>query len=107
VTDHAGALEAVDRIVNRGGAPKEVLRAVLEALNERGIPALIRFSDGRELGGGSGGVRAPVVLGGERLGELEADADDPAFVERVATLVSPYMPAPALPPSAESRGQTP
>jgi len=32
---HAGALEAVDRIVNRGGDPHEVLRAVVDLLHNR------------------------------------------------------------------------
>ena len=33
--DYRGALEAVERILNRGGGPDEVLRAVLEALRAR------------------------------------------------------------------------
>lgn len=32
---HAGALEAVERIVNRGGEPEEVLGAVVELLHDR------------------------------------------------------------------------
>ena len=35
MTDYAGALEAIDRILNRGGDADDVLGAVLEALNER------------------------------------------------------------------------
>jgi L-methionine (R)-S-oxide reductase len=32
---YSGALEAIDRIVNRGGEPDEVLRAVVDVLDDR------------------------------------------------------------------------
>jgi hypothetical protein len=35
--DYRGALEAVERILNRGGDAEDVLRGVLEALGARGI----------------------------------------------------------------------
>jgi hypothetical protein len=93
VTEYAGALEAVDRIVNRGGDADDVVRAVLAALHERGVAAAIRFAGGGELAAGDGapGLRVPIVRDGERIGELEAAADDEAFVARVATLISPYV----------------
>ena len=35
--DYPGALEAVERILNRGGNAEDVLRGVLAALRSRGI----------------------------------------------------------------------
>jgi hypothetical protein len=63
----AGAVEAVERIVNRGGDPAAVLDAVLRSLRERGF-------------------QASVVDGSLRI----ADASG-AFTSRVATLISPYV----------------
>jgi hypothetical protein len=98
VTDYGGALEAVDRIVNRGGDADDVLRAVLAALHERGVAAAaIRFFDGDRavdgpcVGDDSDGVRVPVGLDGRRIGEFEAAVGDRAFAERVATLISPFV----------------
>ncbi len=95
----AGALEAVDRILNRGGEADEVLRAVLAALHERGVPyAALRFvEEGRLVDGPvvgepvSGAIAVPVSYRGERVGELEAAVDDVALLERVATLISAYV----------------
>ena len=36
-------------------------------------------------------VDVPVVYRGERVGELVGAVDDRAFLERVATLISPYV----------------
>ena len=86
--DYRGALEAVDRILNRGGDSEQVLSAVLDSLRTRGVPyASIRFGD-RELttGGRSPDVEARV----SENGTVALAVDDQAFVERVATLVSPY-----------------
>jgi hypothetical protein len=98
MTDHAGALEAIDRILNRGGEADDVLRAVLAALRDRGIPyAAIRFvEEGKLVDGPSFGERTaatttPVVYRGDRVGELELADDDVAFAERVATLISAYV----------------
>jgi hypothetical protein len=98
LTDYGGALEAVERIVNRGGDADDALRSVLAALHERGVVSVaIRFVDAGELvdgpsvGDGSAGVRVPVVFDGDPIGELEAAVDDGAFAERVATLISPYV----------------
>lgn len=95
----AGALEAVDRILNRGGEADEVLRAVLAALHERGVPyAALRFvEEGRLVDGPvvgepvAGAIAVPVSYQGERVGELEAAVDDVALLERVATLISAYV----------------
>jgi hypothetical protein len=92
--DYRGALEAVDRILNRGGDADDVLRAVLEALHARGVPyAAVRFEGSRAL---AVGIRAPaveavVVFEETRVGALEVAVDDTQFVERVAILISPYV----------------
>src|SRR5438105_3087329 len=98
MTTRAGALEAIDRILNRGGDADDVLRAVLRALNDRGISyAAIRFNEnGRLVDGPSAGERSdakttPIVYRGELVGELELSDDDPAFAQRVATLISAYV----------------
>jgi hypothetical protein len=97
----SSALEAVDRILNRGGDPQHVLRAVVGTLVERGECAWAAV----HLAGHSGSVAGPeageerrdartavpIVFGGERLGELLVDGcDDNALVERVALLVAPH-----------------
>jgi hypothetical protein len=118
------ALEAVDRLINRGGEADEVLRAVVSALRERmGYRFVgIAFVEGgrMELGpaaGAQGRVTTgfPIVFQASPVGELRvepvpADDGERAFLERVATLVSPYclvgwdtggVPWPQLPPSTE------
>jgi hypothetical protein len=99
-----GALDAVERIINRGGDADDVLRSVVAAVHER-IPRFARVAiafveDGRlELGpeAGNGGgeeIRSPVTFAGARVAELIVQrtepADDGPFLERVATLISPY-----------------
>jgi hypothetical protein len=98
VTRHAGALEAIDRILNRGGDADEVLRAVLAALHERGVAyAAIRFVeagalvDGPSVGRAVEAVTVPVLYEGERVGELALAVDDEAFARRVATLISAHV----------------
>jgi hypothetical protein len=97
----SGALEAVDRIVNRGGDADDILREVVDALHERaGYPwAGILFVEEGELvlGPHSGQpdearrTSVPVVWQGERVAELAVDdapEEDRMFLERVALLVS-------------------
>jgi hypothetical protein len=99
MSSYSGALEAVDRILNRGGDADDVLREILQALHDRGVAwAAIRFVEGGELVEGpsigeqqAGGLAVPVVYEGRRVGELEAAVDERAFVERVATLISAYV----------------
>jgi putative methionine-R-sulfoxide reductase with GAF domain len=97
-----GSLEALDRILNRGGDADEVLRSVVHVLvREPGLTwAGIWFVDRDSLvAGPSAGtpdearrVHVPVAFRGEPVGELAVDGDaDPAFLERVATLVSAYV----------------
>jgi len=95
--DHRGAFEAIERILNRGGEPDEVLRAVLEALHARGVvSAKVRFAqngrllDGPSVGEGEG-IVLPVVFGGVEVGSLKLAVSDVAFAQRVATLISPYV----------------
>lgn len=97
----SGALEAVDRILNRGGHPDDVLRDVLEALVERGatVWAGVAFVEGgRPVLGPSLGAARPdeietrrIELGGRLVGELwTARGGDRAVLDRVAVVVAPY-----------------
>lgn len=98
----AGALEAIDRILNRGGDADEVLRAVVSRLGRLYPWVGIRFLEGDELvlgpsAGEPSGEPAsyPVVFQGSRVAELEvegvsAEPAERAFLERVATLISAH-----------------
>ena len=97
-----GVVDAVDRILNRGGDADDVLRAVVATLVERGGYAWagISFVEGDALVPGPAAGEpdearrsvVPVVYRGERVGELAADGDaDPELLERVATLVSAHV----------------
>ncbi len=96
--DYRGALEAVERILNRGGEPDEVVRAVLETLHVRGVASASvnvlengRLVERLAVGDEADRIVAPVGYEGSEVGSLELAADDRAFVERVATLISPYV----------------
>ena len=96
------ALEALDRLLNRGGEPDDVLRSVVgvlaaePAITWAGIALL---EEGRLTLGPEAGVaeesrraRVPVTYRGTRVGELWADGDpDVRFLERVALLISAYV----------------
>jgi hypothetical protein len=98
------ALDAVERILDRGGDADDVLRGVVAAVHER-VPHFARvgiafMEEGRlelgpEAGSGDGEeLRALVTFEGAPVAELvihrtEARDDQP-FLERLATLVSPY-----------------
>jgi hypothetical protein len=97
----AGTLEAVDRILNRGGDRNEVLHAIAGTLVERGgcAWAAILLADGSHLvPAAQAGEERPaerarftIVFAGHRVGELAADGcDDRGLLERVALVVSPY-----------------
>jgi putative methionine-R-sulfoxide reductase with GAF domain len=96
-----GALEAIDRILNRGGDADDVLRQVVAALHERAGYAWagIFFVEGKglQLGPSAGAPDEPrrtavaVTWQGERIAELAVDGaaqEDLLFLERVAVLVS-------------------
>jgi hypothetical protein len=96
----AGALEAVERILNRGGEPAEVLRQVVDALNARTSAWFeIAFVEegGVEPGPSAGGDRPDdrrshaIEWKGQTVAELWTTADaDPTLFARVAVIVSPY-----------------
>jgi hypothetical protein len=92
------AIAAVDRIVGRGGEADDVLRAVLTALHDHGIPyAGIRFLengelvDGPSVGAATGTVATPVVYEDRRVGELELAGPDEALAAQVAARIAPYV----------------
>jgi putative methionine-R-sulfoxide reductase with GAF domain len=98
-----GALDAIDRILNRGGDADDVLRDVVRVLPEQ-VPTLawagifFREEDSLVAGPSSGApdesrrVRVPVSFRGEPVGELAVDGEAAgAFVERVATLISAHV----------------
>jgi hypothetical protein len=99
--ERRGALEAIERISNRGGDADEVLRAVVAVLHERlGRFCRISFVEGDGLvpGPAAGDETEtstfPIAWEGRRVAELEVggelDDADRALLERVATIVSPY-----------------
>jgi hypothetical protein len=95
------AVEAIERIVNRGGDPDDVLRDVVATVVDRGgaMWAGILFDeDGELMLGPHAGVaepgarrQTPVVCDGSPIGELAVDGlDDQPLIERIALLISPY-----------------
>jgi putative methionine-R-sulfoxide reductase with GAF domain len=105
---YAGALEAVDRILNREPEPDEVLRQTVAAVHERvGHYSWVGISfveEGTLVLGPSTGERdgaelaVPVVYDGQEIASLRVTSADPrlederehAFLERVALLVSAH-----------------
>jgi hypothetical protein len=104
--DYRGALEAVERILNRGGDADDVLRAVVAALGDRfdhyawvavSFVEQGTFVVGPSYGTPSGGVKleAPVAFQGQVVARLSVETampehQDADFLDRVATLISPY-----------------
>jgi hypothetical protein len=102
---YRGALEAVDRILNRGGDVDDVLREVVAVLRDRaGFDwAGIAFVEGErlQLGPSAGTLRGepesvPVSFEGRQVAELQVepgvgtDQDGRGFLGRVAVLVSAH-----------------
>jgi hypothetical protein len=96
------SLEALDRILEQGGEPDDVLRSIVAALTED--PAIewagIAFLDdgAPSLGPSAGQVdesrrlRVPIAYRGTQVGELWIDGDaDRGLLERIAVLISPYV----------------
>jgi hypothetical protein len=91
-------IEAIDRIVNRGGDADDVLRDVVAALSQQyeWVGIYLVEGDNLVLGPSHGTVpgkdtRVPVVYEGRRVGELSVSDDhDRASLERVAVLISHY-----------------
>jgi hypothetical protein len=102
VTDYAGPLAALDRVLNRGGDADDVLREVVEIVAEPFAWAGILFrEDGRLVLGPQAGepdeaqrTTVPIAFRGDPVAELAVDgaldAGARAFVDRVALLISPY-----------------
>jgi putative methionine-R-sulfoxide reductase with GAF domain len=98
--DRRGALEAVDRILNRGGDADDVLRQVLAVLRRLYPFAAISFVErGKLVAGPFVGERtAPtearsITFNGLEVARLDvaaSTAEDRAFLDRVALLISPY-----------------
>jgi len=97
----SGALEAVDRIVNRGGDADDILREGVAALHEQAgyrWGGIVFVEEGELVLGPDSGqpdeahrTSVPVVWQGERVAELAVDdapEEDRMFLERVALLVS-------------------
>ena len=80
--DYRGALEAVERILNRARGVDSARVRFIEA----GV-----LVDGPAVGGDAERLVVRVVFDGAEVGSLELAVDDVAFAERVATLVSPYV----------------
>ncbi|MFL5737035.1 MAG: hypothetical protein ACJ76P_06835 [Actinomycetota bacterium] len=105
MSSHSGALEAIDRIVNRGGDADEVLREVVEVLHDRfgeqGWVGISFVENGELVLGPERGERTaeptaiPITYENRLVAELgvlgpELAADDLGVLERVALLISPY-----------------
>ncbi len=95
------ALEAIDRILNRGGDADDILRQVVATLHERAGYAwsgIFFLEDGKLTLGPQAGTpdetrrtSVPVTWQGDRIAELAVDAapdEDRSFLERIALLVS-------------------
>ncbi len=97
----SGALEAIDRILNRGGDADDILRQVVAVLHEQAGYAwagIFFLEDGELALGPQAGApdnprrtSIPVTWQGDRVAELAVDdapEEDRNFLERVAVLVS-------------------
>ena len=99
--EQTGALEAIERILNRGGDADDVLREVLAVLGRLYPYVAFEFVEpdqtvlGPELGEHlPDRSEFPVVYQGRRIGALlaaGAQEEDRLFLERVAKIVSPYV----------------
>ena len=98
---HSGALDAIERVLNRSGDADDVLRQVVAVLHER-LGRFIRISfveagslvPGPAAGDETATTAFPIAFQGNRVADLEAGGElmeeDRALLERVAILVSPY-----------------
>jgi hypothetical protein len=96
------ALEALDRILNRGGDADDVLRSAVAVLvDEPGIAwAGVAFQEEGSLTVGPQAgepdeahrIRTPIVYRSSEVGELWVDGEaDAAFLERFALLISQHV----------------
>jgi hypothetical protein len=100
-TEHqrTGALDAVERIVNRGGDADDVLRQAVDVLSRLYPYVSIWFVEddglvqGPLAGDATDAERYPVAFQGTTVAELEvggAEDADRTFLERIATLISAH-----------------
>jgi hypothetical protein len=99
--EQRGALEAIEGILDRGGDADDVLREVLAVLGRLYPYVAFEFVEadrvtlGPELGERQGPpAEFQVAYRGRRIGALlaaGAEEGDRPFLERVATLVAPYV----------------
>ena len=97
-----GALEAIERILDRGGDADEVLRDVVAVLHSDSSWVGISFVEGGELVLGPAlgeqtvePTRIPISYENNVVAELgvsadEIDDENREFLERVAILIAPY-----------------
>jgi putative methionine-R-sulfoxide reductase with GAF domain len=109
VSDFSGALEELDRILERGGDADDVLREVVSFLHDRfehyswvGIYLVDDVgADPRYLAcfpSTRSEIVVPISFEGRVVGEIDIDSDERAafgegdreFLERVAALISPH-----------------
>jgi hypothetical protein len=102
MSTYDGALEAIERILNRGGDADEVLRKVVAVLRDKYAWVGISFLEegefvlGPEQGKQSAEpTRISISYENKVVAELgvtaeEPTAEDKTFLERVALLISPY-----------------
>ena len=98
---HGGALEAVERVLNRGGEADDVLRQVVAILHER-LGRFVRISFVEGMASSRARPRATRRRRRRSRSRSRADAwptsrqaaslteEDRALLERVAILISPY-----------------
>lgn len=100
MSDPRGIVEAVERVLNRGGDADDVLRDVVAIVHTRGRypwAAITFLEDGQEVEGpqageAEAGASFPVSFNGQLVAYLHvagAEPDD-ATLARVATLISPF-----------------
>jgi hypothetical protein len=100
LTARRGALEAIERILNRGGDRHDVLHEVVFVLHKLYDRVAIRYiQEGRLVVAAAAGSPAgtattwPIEFEGAKVGEIEvapATDEDATFVRRVATIIAPY-----------------
>jgi hypothetical protein len=95
------AIEEIDRIVEAGGEPDDILRGAVTALVDPGgctWAGILFVENGELVLGPYAGIpipesraQVPVLFEGVRVAELAVDGpDDSTFLDRVAFVISPY-----------------